>query len=405
MTRTRAALLRMHRWAGLCIAGVLVVAGVTGSLLAFLPELEAALNPHHRVADPPDAVFDPLSVREAVLQRLPRADIAQLPLHREPGDALHLWIELPDDEHGGEPVTTALVLDPYSGAELSRRTTDLWPLGRHNLMAFVYRLHYSLALGELGLWLFGVAALVWTLDAFVGLALTLPPPARPRASEANGPRARSWLARWRSAWQLKRQSVAFRRLFDLHRAGGLWTWLVMLAFAWSAVHFNLGDTVYRPVMNAIFGAAPPLLPPVPYARPGDATPMSWSAALARGRHLMAEQSASRGIAIRREHMLSYDADDSTYRYTVLSDRDASERWGATSVRFDATDGRLRRLELPTGEHAGDTLTTWIVALHTAAFWGLAMKVFVSTAGLAVSVLALSGVLVWWRKRRARRAGR
>ena len=35
-------------------------------------------------------------------------------------------------------------------------------------MAFVYRLHYSLALGDFGLWLFGVAALVWTLDSVVG---------------------------------------------------------------------------------------------------------------------------------------------------------------------------------------------------------------------------------------------
>ena len=57
-------------------------------------------------------MFDPLAVREAVLQRLPEARVDQLPLHRDAGNALHLWIELPDASNGGALVTTALVLDP-----------------------------------------------------------------------------------------------------------------------------------------------------------------------------------------------------------------------------------------------------------------------------------------------------
>lgn len=405
MSRTRAVLVRVHRWAGLGIATFLVVAGLTGGLLAFLPELETALNPHHRVAEPPGAVFDPLALREAVQQRLPLARVEQLPLHCDAGQALHLWIELPDGAGDGEAVATALVLDPYSGAELSRRTTALWPLGRHNLMAFVYRLHYSLALGDLGLWLFGAAALVWTLDAFVGLALTLPPFTRPRPGTAEAPRRRSWLARWQAAWRLKRQASAFRRVFDLHRATGLWTWLVMLAFAWSAVYFNLGDAVYRPVMRAVFGDVPGVPPSGPQADVADRAAMPWPAALAHGRGLMAAQAAARGIAIRREQMLSLDGDAAEFRYAVLSDRDVSERWGATAIRFDAVDGRLLALELPTGEHAGTTLTSWIVALHTAAFWGRAMQIFVCAMGLAVSLLSLSGVYVWWRKRRARHTRR
>ena len=401
MNRTRATLLRIHRWAGLFIAGFVMVAGLTGSLLAFLPELEAALNPHHRVAERPGAVFDPLAVREAVLQRLPDARVDQLPLHRDAGQALHLWIELPDAQRGGAPVTIALVLDPYSGAELSRRTTALWPLGRHNLMAFVYRLHYSLALGDFGLWLFGVAALVWTLDSVVGLWLTLPPPRTPRRSEAA--HRRSWFARWRPAWQLKWHSSTFRRVFDLHRAGGLWGWLVMLAFAWSAVYFNLGDTVYRPVMDAVFGAPHALPMPEAPVGHGSAAAMSWPAALAQGRRLMAEQALAHGIAIRREQLLSLDEEGANFRYAVLSGRDVSERWGATAVRFDAVDGRLLAVDLPTGAHAGTTLTSWIVALHTAAFWGLAMKLLVCATGLAAALLSLAGVYVWWRKRNARRA--
>ena len=213
------------------------------------------------------------------------------------------------------------------------------------------------------------------------------------------------MARWRPAWRLKWQASTFRRLFDLHRATGLWTWLVMLAFAWSAVYFNLGDAVYRPVMRAVFGDVPGVPPSGPQADVADRAPMPWPAALAHGRRLMAEQAAAHGMAIRREQMLSRDEDAAEFRYAVLSDRDVSERWGATAIRFDAVDGRLLALELPTGEHAGTTLTSWIVALHTAAFWGLAMQIFVCAMGLAVSLMSLGGVYVWWRKRRARHTRR
>lgn len=36
----------LYRWAGLAIAGFLIIVGLTGSLLAFYPEFQRALNPH-----------------------------------------------------------------------------------------------------------------------------------------------------------------------------------------------------------------------------------------------------------------------------------------------------------------------------------------------------------------------
>ncbi len=46
--------------------------------------------------------------------------------------------------------------------------------GWHNLMPFIYKLHYSLALGSFGIWVLGICALIWTLDCFVEFYLTLP---------------------------------------------------------------------------------------------------------------------------------------------------------------------------------------------------------------------------------------
>lgn len=392
----------VHRYAGLHMALFLTIAGLTGCLLAFLAELECALNPQYRVDEPQSAVFDPLTLREQVLQRLPQARVDNLLLHRQPGEALHLWIELPA-AGSSESVATALVLDPYSGAEISRRTTDIWPLTRKNLMAFVYRLHYSLALGDVGLWLFGIAALTWTLDCFVGAYLTFPAGNGPRADSQAATSRRSWWARWANAWIVKWRGSAWRVSFDLHRAAGLWVWAMLLVFAWSGVAFNLGDQVYQPLMRLVFDIHDPIgeLPTVPEPVPSPS--LAWRAAHRVGQALMAEQARLHGFKVLREQMLGYDSKRGIYRYAVLSDRDVNERWGNTTVAFDAATGALVALSLPTGQNAGTTITQWLVALHTAHLWGLPMQIFVCAMGLVVAMLSITGVYLWLKKRCARKS--
>nr|WP_306306218.1 PepSY domain-containing protein [Methylomonas koyamae] len=52
---------------------------------------------------------------------------------------------------------------------------------------------------------------------------------------------------------MKWRGSAYRINFDLHRAGGLWLWLLLLVFAWSSVYMNLSDSVYAPVTRTLVG--------------------------------------------------------------------------------------------------------------------------------------------------------
>jgi len=66
----------LHRWLGLVLAGFLALAGLTGALLVWNQELDAALNPRLFRAEPPtpDAQpLDPLRLREIVQARHPQA--------------------------------------------------------------------------------------------------------------------------------------------------------------------------------------------------------------------------------------------------------------------------------------------------------------------------------------------
>ena len=66
----RAVMLLVHRYVGLLLALFLAIAGITGSLLAWNEELEAAISPQlFRVTAPPTAVrIDPVLLHARVAE-------------------------------------------------------------------------------------------------------------------------------------------------------------------------------------------------------------------------------------------------------------------------------------------------------------------------------------------------
>jgi hypothetical protein len=76
----------------------------------------------------------------------------------------------------------------------------------------------------------GSLALLWVADSFVALLLTFPVKLKksaPRLTAAVG----SWWRRWMPAWRVRWGGGAYKLNFDLHRAGGLWVWAVIVIVA------------------------------------------------------------------------------------------------------------------------------------------------------------------------------
>lgn len=427
----RTTLVRLHRWAGLAMAGFLVLAGLTGSVLAWNGELDAWLNPglflaradarpaaERQTATPaasaaPAApaiigtpLMDPLALRLLVLQRHPGARVDFVPLAPQPGRTLMFMLQ-PAPGAGLPLADDQVFINPYTGEiQGARRYGDIGQ-GRRNVLPFIYRLHRALALEPLGAWLLGAIALLWTLDCFAGAWLTFPPQAgrrrHPASPSGNGWRSRfaHWLRRWLPSWKVRRGAGRYKLQVDLHRAGGLWLWLLLLAIAWSGVAFNLPQ-VYHPLMRAAFshqaGDGGIRALPSPQAQPG----MDWHQARATGRALMRAEAERHGFAIVRDDALYYDAATATFRYDALSSADLRRDMGGTSLWFDANTGAMRGLWLPTGGAAGDTAGTWLTSLHMAAFGGWPLKLLICAAGLATAMLSATGIVIWRRKRAARR---
>lgn len=405
MSITRQFWVICHRWAGLTIALFLTIAGFTGIFLAFNDELEGLFATHLVSATPPSPgarPLDPLAIRAKVMAAYPGAVIDYTPLAHEPGQALTYYVSRLDpvtgevDEWSDE--WDQLFVNPYTGAVQGTRKWGDISQGSFNLMPFVYRLHYSLALGDWGVFAFGIAALIWTIDSFVGFYLTLPVRIRRRvgAAPAGGP---SWWRRWQPSWFVRWGSSTYKVSFDLHRAGGLWIWPMLLVFAWSSVAFNL-TPVYAPVMTA-FGAEdiregiPALAKPMPIPA------MPVEVARLRGAVLAAQEMNRLGLTAGAAASLYYDAATGIYSYSFTSSRDFTSHGGRSSILFSAVDGHLVKVELPTGQNGANTFTNWIMALHMGMVFGLPYRIAVSLIGMMVTTLSVTGVIIWMKKRSGR----
>jgi uncharacterized iron-regulated membrane protein len=390
----RRVLLLAHRYVGLALVPFLTVLGFTGCIITFNVELERAISPQLFAAPRPGKT--PLSLA-ALAQRAealaPEARLRYLMLR--PGHAV-AKMEPRSISSGQAPTIDfdQLFLDPFSGAELGRRREGDLSQGVINLMPFVYKLHRELAAGQTGVLILGIVSLVWTVDCFVALCLTLPLTL-----------VQFW-RRWARSWRIKKSRSSFRLNFDLHRAGSLWLWLLLIIFAWSGVMMNL-NPVYNLVTGGLFDYEPSLEVIASLSlHPNESPRLKWSEAETIGARIMSEQAALRGVSLGRPDSLGYVRSLGVFTYGAISELDIRRRSSDTSVWFDGDSGELRQTFFPTGEHAGNTITSWLWALHfgdVANFIPYRLLIFL--LGLWVVGLSLTGVVVWLYKRGARNSAR
>ena len=405
----RRMVLVLHRWFGLLSAVFLVFVGLTGSVLVFGDEIQRVIAPQLYATPRPGV--PPLDLatlieRGAALAP-PHTQLLGVQLFRDDQAGLTLLPEL--DPKTGTPSIKSLadlppeaLVDPWTGAELARRHRGRLFEGFVNLVPFLFYAHYQIVpltmpFTAIGMILLGIVAVFWTLDCFVGFYLTLPVSVR------------GFWRQWKPAWLVKRGAGTYRLNLDLHRASGVWLWPALFVFAWSSVMFNMG-AVYKPVMEAFLEHAPADPRAARWVeRPIKAHPaLDWHSALTVGQRLMAEQAATRGFAVGEAKAFAYLPFGGTYVYQVRGSLAIEADGQAATVSFDGDTGALVTFEARSGEHAYQTATGWLRAIHRAKlpgalFWPYRLLVFV--LGIVVSALAVTGVYIWWRKRRVRASRR
>ena len=387
----RALLVLLHRWFGLFIAGFLALSGLTGAVISWDHALDAWLNPTLYHAATAGAPQPPLQLAQQLETADPRVQITFLPLALAPGEALQLRV----GPRPGTGVTAAalgfnqLALDPATGAEQGRRQWGEISLARENLLPFLYKLHYSLhipdGLGlELGVLFMGIVALVWVVDTAVALVISFPS-----------------RHTWRKSFAFRWRDGGYRLHFDLHRSGGVWVWLLLLIVAVTSVSMNLNTQVVRPLV-AYF--AP--LSPSPFAQRVAQPPAAQTGPRVSREHVVASAVAE---ARRRGWQdapggLFYSPEFDVYGVGFYPPERAHGDGGLGNawLYFDGRTGHAAGDNVPGQGSWGDVFLQAQFPLHSGRILGLPGRVLISLLGLVVFMLSLTGIVIWSRKRRARR---
>jgi uncharacterized iron-regulated membrane protein len=392
----RAVFVWLHRYVGLALAAFLLIEGLTGALLAFNADLRGALDPRLIAAHPPGAKRLDLAALARRAEALePTEQVAYFAENRADRVTLRMAGRINPATGAHYPdVPFHVTLDPWTGARLADAEPETIAAGfLAAIMPFVYSLHVNLAVGETGVWILSIVALLWTIDCFVGFYLTLPITLE-----------KFW-ARWRPAWLVKWRGGFYRVNFDLHRAGGLWLWPMLFVFAWSSVALTDRIGAYDWTMARLLDYRPPIeeiAELFPQRQSEAPLRLGWEDAQAAGERLMAQQAARQGFNIVRPLQLNRFEDSRLYNYVVLTDHGFPDDQTAT-VFFDADTGAFYAT-LTIGEaHVGNTIANWLRALHmiTDPVDYLPYRVAVVVVGLVLASLSVTGVYIWWKKRRAR----
>lgn len=410
----------LHRWAGLLIAVFLFFSGLTGAVISWDHELDEWLNPHLTGARAHGPALPGLELAQQIEARHPRVQVTYVPLGAEPGRSLSFGVAPRVDPASSrlfEPGFNEVFIDPVDGAELGKREWGAaWPVTQETFVSFLYKLHYSLHLPELwgtdrwGIWLLGVIALIWTADCFVGFYLTLP--ARPGSQRSTPDEvaldepamattaAKTWWQRWSPSFRVRWRGGPYKLNFDLHRAGGLWTWGLLFIVAFTAFSMNLYREVFFPVMSLVSNATPS---PFDQREPSNPHAPITAAIGFSGVLPLAGAEARRRGWDEPAGSIFYARDYGIYSVAFFRPEDGHGVGGAghRSLYLDARDGRVLGAHQPWQGTLADIFVQAQFPLHSGRILGLPGRILISLMGLVVALLSVTGVVIWWKKSQAR----
>ncbi len=351
---------QVHLWIGIILTVYLIVIGITGSILVFRPELErvCGLKPWQEIrANGP--IADIATVVENLRAAYPNSHIVSVDAPSE-NDATFVAIL-----QGRGRIKVAC--GPQDGKVLGEfPRTRTW-------LDIVEALHVSLLVERRGvgrMWNGVGAAFLLLLNA-TGMVVWWP-----------------GIRNWKRALQVDFARNWRRINFDTHVAVGFWTILIASFWAVSGIYFGWPRQIFQFVnsLSPVVTARPPAISVTPDAEAPDpdlrvlvrrAFEMEPGTQLG-GISFPYSSRAPLAILLRRRQSPGYEFVDTVYFNPYNGDYISTWRYGVNQT-------------------LGDWIVWLQVPLHFGTYWGLGVKLIWCLAGLAIPLLAVTGLLMYWNR--------
>lgn len=384
----------LHRYLGLAMLLLLLVIAITGSILVFSHELDMWLNPRLLHVEKIQPTLGPGELTRRIELSEPQLRVSLMPLSASPGRTYEVRVVPRINPSNNKPYNLGfdrVYVDPATGRIQGQRQWGAMKFDRVHFIPFVDVLHRKLQLpGKWGLWLTGAVAIVWLFSSLLGAWLTLPRMVTWR---------QGFWSRWKSAWCIKRGASATRLTFDLHRSFGLWSLPFAIVLSISGVYFSLADEVFKPVVNWFSTVHQHPVRSLPVITESDRQPAyGVDEAVLRARAQLGPQTQHY-----QPWYVNHLAKQGVYRIAFkepeMLERSFSLRY--EQVYLDDQLGELRALYGYQNGTRGERFVIWQYPLHTGRVLGLWGRIAILLAGIATCVMALTGLVVWHSRWRAR----
>jgi uncharacterized iron-regulated membrane protein len=351
----------VHLALGLGTGLWLVLVSLTGSLIVFRAEMEAALHPAlTRVpAGPGRAPLQPML--DGARTAFPGATFHTVNLPTEPGGTVSFW------GHDAAGRSFHAYANPHTGEPLGSDLAD------DNLTEWLYLFHAQLLGGGLGEQINGLGAILWVAVIATGLILWWPRTGR------------TWLDGMRVRWS----AGSPRRNYDLHRAVGFWAALPLLLVVVTGAYFPF-KAPFRWLAETVTGTtAAENSPARPTGRPG--TPdVSLDAILAAATNVHPE------VPPNWIHLPQHSRENFVVRKRLPGEWRSE---GSNHLHVDPASGTPVRVDLHADRTPAQRLLRAMFPLHVGSFGGTATRVLWAVLGLVPALLFGTGFLIWRRRNR------
>jgi len=346
----RRLILKIHLVLGLSAGAFSVVLGVTGSIIAFEPELDRLLHSHLSYVSPGSRL-------------LPLVEIGKAVSNEYPGEPIVAYL-LPECAEFPTQVSLSrgiVSVNQYTGQILGVRTRG------QSLLGAVRPLHVRLAMGDVGRAILKWSAVAMLFSVASGVYLWWP-----------GKRMR-----------IRRQWWTLGFWFDLHNVVGIVSLLPLVALTATGVVIGFEDQI-APLLDKRSGvpaiAAHPAITPPSLAKAVEITP-DQAVAIAIGK-----------VPGTYAHRIQMPEFGGAYRVSLeyTDHRIAGDR---NLISIDPENGEIVSASLMRDLSFRDRLMAVNETIHTGSIFGMPTKIVAALASILVPVQALTGWLIWLRKRK------
>ncbi len=351
---------QLHLYTGLAIGLLLILSGLTGSVLVFREEIEALVYPELMNTVPRDERVSLQTVLETVQHAHPEDKPFFIRMPRTPEQ---IYLVKMNNAHD-----LFVYVDPYNGKILGEHRQE------DTFTGWIALLHTELLSGERGEIVLGVSALLLIGMSITGLILWWP---------RNGKFSPGFKIQWAAQWK--------RMNFDIHRASGIYTVLFILLTAFTGTSLVFNKTVVS-LINAITQspprAAPPLSDPRQARMPRPALDMMLHQAdymlPASTTWITLPQKPGAPLVVRKKFVQEFHPN------------------GRSFVYFDQYSGKVLQVENALTASLGTRIVNTLYPIHIGVIGGTPTRLLQMIIGLSPLILFTTGYVMWWNRRKAKR---